>query len=66
MSGSKDVIGSDLTKLDAASVGADDLAEIPELTDEWFDRAVIHKAGVPVARGRPKAAAPKAAVSLRL
>jgi len=66
MSESRGVIGSNLAQLDAAAVGADDLAEIPELTDEWFDRAVIHKAGVPVARGRPKAAAPKEAVSLRL
>ncbi len=66
MSESRGVIGSDLAKLDASVVGADDLAEIPELTNDWFDRAVIHKGGVPVARGRPKAAASKQAVSLRL
>ncbi len=66
MSESKDVVGSDLARVDAAVVSADDLLEIPELTDDWFDRAVIHKAGVPVVRGRPKAAAPKQAVNLRL
>jgi uncharacterized protein (DUF4415 family) len=66
MNGNKGAIGSDLAKLDAAAVTADDLAEIPELTDDWFDRAVVHHAGVPAARGRPKAAAPRQAVSLRL
>jgi uncharacterized protein (DUF4415 family) len=66
MGENRGVIGSNLAKLDASVVSADDLAEIPELTDEWFDRAVIHKAGMPVARGRPKAVAPKQAVNLRL
>jgi hypothetical protein len=48
MSGSEGVVGSDLPRVDAAVVSADDLLEIPELTDDWFNRAVVHQAGVPV------------------
>lgn len=59
-------IGSDLRRIDAYRVDVHDLAEIPELTDAWFDRATPHHGGKPVARGRPKAAEPKQAVSLRL
>jgi antitoxin HicB len=32
-------------------IGADDYAEIPELTDAWFDRATPHTGGMPVRRG---------------
>jgi uncharacterized protein (DUF4415 family) len=59
-------IGSDLKKVDAYVLGPKDYEEIPELTDEWFERATLHIGGVPVPRGRPKALAPKQAVSLRL
>ncbi len=64
MSGNKGDIGSDLAKVDAHELGESDYAEIPELTDEWFARAVPHRGGKP--RGRPKAASPKRAVNLRL
>lgn len=59
-------IGSDLAKVDAYVNTKRDYDEIPELTDEDFARGVWHIGGVPVPRGRPKSAAPKNAVSLRL
>jgi len=55
-----------MKKVDEYVLGPKDYEEIPELTDEWFERATLHIGGVPVARGRPKAKAPKSAVSLRL
>jgi uncharacterized protein (DUF4415 family) len=55
-----------LAKIDAYVLGPDDYAEIPELTDEWFDKAVLHVGGKPVQRGRPKSASPKQQVTLRL
>jgi uncharacterized protein (DUF4415 family) len=53
-----------LAKVDAYELGEADYAEIPELDDAWFAKATLHKNGRPV--GRPKAAHPKRAVSLRL
>jgi uncharacterized protein (DUF4415 family) len=64
MTGNKGDIGSDLAKVDAYELGERDYADIPELDDEWFARAAPHRSGRPV--GRPKAAHPKRAVSLRL
>ena len=40
--------------------------DIPELSDEMITNAVPHRGGTPVKRGRPPAAAPKRAVSIRL
>jgi uncharacterized protein (DUF4415 family) len=42
--------------------------EAPELTDEWFDSADIHRDGVLIrrGRGRPKVATPKQQITLRL
>jgi uncharacterized protein (DUF4415 family) len=40
--------------------------DAPELTDEFFRRADIYEDGKLVRRGRPRKAAPKNAVSLRL
>src|SRR5690349_17446484 len=42
--------------------------EVPELTDEYFERAAIYAGETLVrpARGRPKSAAPKVLTSLRL
>lgn len=59
-------MGSDLKKVDEYVLGPKDYEEIPELTDEWFERATWHIGGVPVKRGRPKSKRPKRAVSLRL
>lgn len=59
-------IGSDLEKVDAYVLRKEDYDEIPELTDEWFEKATFHINGVPVPRGRPKSAHPKQHVNLRL
>ncbi len=59
-------VGSDMKKVDEYVLGPKDYEEIPELNDEWFERATLHVGGVPVARGRPKAEVTKDAVSLRL
>ncbi len=40
--------------------------DVPELTDAMIDRAVEHRDGVPVKRGRPPLAFPKQQVTLRL
>ena len=40
--------------------------DAPELTKEWFETADYYEGGKLVRRGRPKSAAPKEAVSLRL
>jgi uncharacterized protein (DUF4415 family) len=53
-----------LAKVDAYELSEADYAEIPELDEAWFAKAVILEGGKP--RGRPKAAARKQAVSLRL
>ncbi|MCW5691487.1 MAG: BrnA antitoxin family protein [Pseudolabrys sp.] len=59
-------IGSELKKVDAYVLTKADYDEIPELTEADFARGTWHIGGVPVPRGRPKSAAPKSAVSLRL
>ena len=64
MSGKDEAIGSDLAKADAYELGERDYAEIPELDEAWFAKAVQHRNGRPV--GRPRQAHPKRAVSLRL
>jgi uncharacterized protein (DUF4415 family) len=69
MSEKKRAIGSDLSKVDAYVLRKEDYDEIPELTDEDFARGVWHRGGKPLPhgpRGRPKSAAPKKPVSLRL
>ena len=66
MTGKKRAIRTDWEKVDAYVLGPKDYEDIPELTDEWFDKATLHIGGVPVPRGRPKAAHPKQPVSLRL
>jgi uncharacterized protein (DUF4415 family) len=55
-----------MKKVDAYVLGPKDYKEIPELTEEWFARAKWHIGGVPIARGRPKSANPKAHVNMRL
>jgi uncharacterized protein (DUF4415 family) len=40
--------------------------DAPELTEEWFEGADYYEGDKLIRRGRPKSAAPKEAVSLRL
>ena len=66
MTEKKRAIGSDIAKVDAYVNTQRDYDEIPELSHEDFARGVWHIGGKPVPRGRPKAAARKQAVSIRL
>lgn len=59
-------IGSDMARVDAYANTKRDYDDIPELTNADFKRGTWHIGGVPIPRGRPKSAAPKNAVSLRL
>jgi uncharacterized protein (DUF4415 family) len=52
MNASKSALRSDLAKVDAKSVTQADYDEIPELGDEFFERADEHHAGALVKRGR--------------
>ena len=66
MNGNKRGIGSDLAKVDAHVITAEEYEEIPELPDRFFEEAVEHLAGKPVKRGRPPSVAPKELVHIRL
>jgi uncharacterized protein (DUF4415 family) len=63
-------LGSDLKKVDAHQIAPEEYEDIPELADEWFDKAefsirdnVVRPAKRP---GRPKSDAPKKLIALRL
>ena len=66
MSGKKRSSHTDLAAFDAHEITPEEYEEIPELTDEWFDKADLYKGGKLVRRGRPPSAAKKEAVSIRL
>ena len=66
MAENKRVSQMDFAKFDAHVIGPEEYAEIPEITDEMFARGVWMKGGKPLKRGRPKSAAPKQQVTLRL
>ncbi len=66
MSANKRDLGSDLAKVDTQGVSEGDYAEIPELSDDWFERAVVHEGGRPLRRGRPRLPVVKQQVTLRL
>ena|SRR6516165_9775232 len=57
-------IGSDLDKADAVPITPEQYAEIPELTEQWFEEAEPHVGGRKV--GRPKSVNPKVPLKLRL
>jgi uncharacterized protein (DUF4415 family) len=59
-------LGSDLQKIDAHVIQPEEYEEIPELTEEWFQRAEYYEGGKLVKRGRPPSDASKKLVSLRL
>lgn len=46
---------SDLDKVDAHVITSEEYEEIPELTDEWFDRADLYHGGKLISRGKRKA-----------
>ncbi|WP_394753155.1 type II toxin-antitoxin system ParD family antitoxin [Crenothrix sp.] len=52
---SKHVLGSDLSRIDAHVIQPDECEEISELTDEFFEQAILHVDGKLIRPGRPKA-----------
>ncbi len=66
MTGNKRALGSDLAKIDAHVIQPHEYEELPELTDAWFAEADVYQGGTLVSRGRPKSAAAKEAISIRL
>jgi uncharacterized protein (DUF4415 family) len=70
MTESKRVIRTDLAKLDAHEIQPEEYEDIPELTDEWFDKAEFAVGGKlirPAKRpGRPKSDTAKKLIALRL
>jgi uncharacterized protein (DUF4415 family) len=62
----KRATGSDLKKVDEHEITPEEYEEIPELTEEWFQRADVYVGDRLVHRGRPKSGNPKQAVNLRL
>ena len=53
-------------EFDAHVIKPEEYEDIPELTDEWFEKADLHVGGKLVRRGRPPSSAPKEPVSIRL
>jgi hypothetical protein len=49
-------IGSDLAKVDAHEIQPEEYEEIPELTEEWFDKADLYQGDKLVRPGRPQSA----------
>src|SRR5436190_22402044 len=70
MTEKKRALGSDLQKVDAHGIAAEEYEEVPELTDSWFDKAEFAVGGKvvrPAKRpGRPKSDAAKKLIALRL
>jgi uncharacterized protein (DUF4415 family) len=70
MPANRDGISTDLDKLDAHEIQPEEYADIPELTDEWFDKAefaIGDRVVRPAARrGRPKSGSAKKLIALRL
>jgi uncharacterized protein (DUF4415 family) len=55
-----------LAKLDAHEITPEEYGDIPELTDEWFEKADLYHGTKLVRRGRPPGKTRKEAVSIRL
>ena len=54
MKKNKRTIGSDLAKVDAHIIQPEEYEEIPELTEEWFERASLYHGGKLIRRGQPE------------
>jgi uncharacterized protein (DUF4415 family) len=57
---SRRTLGSDLERVDAHVIKPSEYKELPELTDEMLERAVVKKGG------RPRSDSPRQLISLRL
>ena len=66
MTGNKPNFKTDFAKLDAHVIQPEEYDDIPELTDEWLEQADFYIGGKLIKRGRPKLAAPKETISIRL
>ncbi|MEA2909686.1 MAG: hypothetical protein QOJ15_1767 [Bradyrhizobium sp.] len=66
MTGKKRALGSDLKKVDRHVIQRHEYDEVPELTDEMFERADLYQGGKLIRRGRPKSDDPKQLITLRL
>lgn len=66
MTGKKHVSGATLAKVDAHVIQPGEYDELPEWTDEMFEKADLYLGGKLIRRGRPPKDAPKKPVSLRL
>jgi uncharacterized protein (DUF4415 family) len=53
-------LGSDLERIDSHRIASSEYDELPELTDEMLERAVVKKGGRPVAKN------PRQQVTIRL
>ncbi|MBF0136522.1 MAG: BrnA antitoxin family protein [Magnetococcus sp. DMHC-1] len=65
MSGNNRVLGSDLAKIDAHVITREEYEEIPELSDDFFERADEYVAGKLVRRGRPTGSGTKVSTTVR-
>ena len=54
MPAKKRVLGSDLKKIDLHVIQPHEYDEIPELTDDFFERADHYRGGKLIQRGRPE------------
>jgi uncharacterized protein (DUF4415 family) len=68
MPANKRAISTDLDKLDAHEIRPEEYDDIPELSDEWFEKAELRYGDRVLrrGRGRPPLDNPKKHVSLRL
>lgn len=66
MTENKNVIATDLKRLDAHVVASAEYRDAPELTDTQLAAANVHEGGKLVRRGRPPSASRKQPVKLRL
>ena len=66
MTGKKRVLGSDLKKVDRHVIQPHEYEEVPELTDEMFERGNLYQGDKLIRHGRPKSDDPKQQITLRL
>jgi uncharacterized protein (DUF4415 family) len=66
MTGKKRALERNLKKVDRHVIQPHEYDEVPELTDEMFERADLYQGGKLIRRGRPKSDDPKQLITLRL